>query len=263
MVPVIRRVAAFVLLVLLAVSARAEADVRYTLKVEAQKSTEPLAVPPSPLMAVLGGVIASTLAPAGGVEVVVTAGDRGSRVEYRQAYAVVPAGGVALVRPDGAIVVIDPASKTYWKMPTPDFSMIKPDVNITRTGERVTMVGLDTERATLDIKVPLPLPPGTQLPPGIPSTLVITGETWLSERHKEYAKFVTAIGGVISLGLERLHAEGLPVRTVLRGEMFGDQQLVSTITSIGEVTVPADDYDVPAGFTEVAPPTSVPGLGRP
>jgi hypothetical protein len=258
----------FRLLVVLAVflgltGAPARAQLRYTLKIESQKSSEPPVAPAHPLLAILGGMIASTLAPVGGLEIVITTGERGSRVEYSQAYTVVPAGGIALLRPDGSITVIDPSAKTYWRMAKPDLSMIKPDFTITRTGERATIAGLDTERARLDIKVPLPVPPGTELPPGIPSTLVVTGETWLADRYKEYANLTSLLGGMISLGLERLSSEGLPMKSVLRGDMFGDQQVVSTITSIGEVTVASSHFEIPLGFAEVPPPTSVPGLGRP
>jgi hypothetical protein len=246
---------------LVAVPARAE--LRYTMKIESQKNTQPTTTPPNPLMAMIGGIVATTLAPAGGLEITVTMGDRGSRVEYNQAYTVVPAGGITLVRPDGAIVVIDPATKTYWRMAKPDLSMVKADVTIARTGERSTVLGVAAERATFDVKVPLPVPAGTQLPPGIPSSLLVNGEVWVADQYKEYAKMTAGLAGIMSLGLERLSSEGLPMKSVLRGEMFGDQQIASTITSIGEVSVPATAYEVPAGFMEVQPPTSLPGLSRP
>ena len=174
-----------------------------------------------------------------------------------------PAGGVTLVRPDGSILVIAPATKTYWRLAKPDLSMIKADVRLTRTGERATIAGVTAERAMLDVKVPFPVPPGTQLPPGIPTSLLLNGEAWLSDQYKDYAKMTTGLAGIMSLGLERLSAEGLPMKSVLRGEMFGDQQIASTITSIGEVSVPAAAYEIPAGFAEVTPPTTLPGLPKP
>jgi hypothetical protein len=248
--------------VLLALTAPVGAELRYTMKIESQKNTEPLTTPPNPLMAMLGGLLASTMAPAGGLEITVTIGEQGSRVEYNKAYLVVPAGGITLVRADGSMVVLDPASKTYWRMSRPDLSMVKPEVSMTRTGQKATFAGVEAERATVAIKVPLPLPAGSQVPPGLPTEVVINGEAWIADQYKNYAKMSAGLAGLISLGLEKFAGEGLPMKSILRGEMFGDQQIESLITSIGEVTVPPGSYDIPAGFTEVPAPSGLPGLGR-
>jgi hypothetical protein len=255
----LRRTAAF--LVAVAVStAPLAADLRYTMRVESRQSTEPPATPASPLMAMLGGMVASTMAPPGGLEITIIVGEQGSRVEYSQAYTVVPAGGVTLVRPDGSIVVIDPTAKTYWRLNKPDLSGIKADVTVTRTGQRSTMAGVPTERATLDIRVPLPVPAGTQLPPGIPTELRVSGEAWIADQYKQYSRMSVGLAGALSFGLEKIAAEGLPMKSVMRGEMFGDQQIESSITAIGELTAPPGTFDIPAGFTEVKPPSGMPGL---
>jgi len=239
------------------------AELRYTMRIESQKSTEPPAAATNPLLSLLGGMILSTLAPAGGVDLTVTMGERGSRVEYSQPYAAVPAGGILLSRPDGSLVVIDPASKTFWRLPKPDLSQVKPELTVTRTGEKADVAGVPAERATINLRVPIPVPPGTQLPPGIPATIMLRGESWLADRYKQYATITTALGGVFSIGLDRLSAEGMPMKSILRGELFGDQQIASTITSIGEVTAAAGDFETPPGFTETPPPSGIPGLGRP
>lgn len=248
--------------VVLALTAPLGAELRYTMKIESQKNTEPVTTASNPLMAMIAGLLSSTLAPAGGLEITVTMGEQGSRVEYDKAYLVVPAGGVTLVRPDGSMVVLDPASKTYWRMARPDLSMVKPEVSVTRTGQKSTFAGVEAERATLAIKVPLPLPAGSQVPPGLPTEFVVNGEAWIADQYKNYAKMSAGLAGLISLGLEKLASEGLPMKSVLRGEMFGDQQIESVITSIGEVTLPPGSYEIPAGFTEVPAPTGLPMPGR-
>lgn len=257
--PALRTVLAVTLLTG-ALVAPLDAELRYTMKIESQKSTEPLTTPPSPLMAMLGGMVAGTMAPAGGLEITVTMGERGSRVEYDKAYTIVPAGGVTLVRPDGSMLVIDPAAKTFWKIAKPDLSAIKPEVTVTRTGQRAMMAGVDSERVTIAITVPLPVPPGTQLPPGIPPRFQVNGEAWIADKYKDYARMSAGLSGMMALGLEKLAGEGLPMKSVIRGEMFGDQQIESTITSIAEVAVPAGTFDVPADYKEVAAPTTMPGM---
>jgi len=248
--------------VLVVSTAPLRAELRYTMRIESQRSAEPAAPAANPLLALIGGMILSTLAPPGGVDITVTMGERGSRVEYSQPYAAVPAGGVLLSRPDGSIVVLDPSSKTFWRQPKLDLSDVKPELTVTRTGEKADVAGVPTERATLDLRVPIPVPAG-QLPPGIPAFVVLRGETWLAERYKQYATITTALGGVFSIGLDRLSAEGMPMKSVLRGDLFGDQQIASTITTIAEVAAAPADFEIPPGFTEKAPPSSIPGIARP
>jgi hypothetical protein len=255
------RIVISTVVVLAALAVPLNADLRYTMKIETQKNTEPPVEPPNPLLAMLGGLVTSTLAPVGGLEITVMMGVAGTRVEYNQAYTMVPAGGVTLVKPDGGMVVLDPSKKTYWRMSRPDLSALKTDVTIRRTGERDTIVGVPTERAMLAIRVPIPTPAGAQLPPGLPTELVVSGEAWLADRYKDYARQSAGLAGIISLGLDRMASEGLPMKSILRGQMFGDQQIASTITDIAEVALAPGALDIPSGYTEVPPPSGLP-LGR-
>ena len=66
-----------------------------------------------------------------------------------------------------------------------------------------------------------------------------------------------------SLGPDALTAAGFPMRSIMRSELFGNQEIESIVTSIGEVTSPAGIFDVPSGFKEVAPPPlGMPGTAR-
>jgi hypothetical protein len=57
-----------------------------------------------------------------------------------------------------------------------------------------------------------------------------------------------------SLGLDKLPTQGLALRTVIRGAIFGDQELESVVTKIGEEKVAASVFEIPAGYTEVPAP---------
>ena len=254
--------AAFALLLTAGIVAPLHADLKYTMTIQTEKSTGPVIPPSSPLMTMLGGVVVGAMAPAGGLEITVTIGEGGSRVEYSRAYTVVPAGGVTLMRPGGEMIVLDPAKRTYWRMARPEAGGLlpTPDVTVTRTGAIEAIAGVQSERATLEIRMPLPLPPG-QLPEGMPAEIVIVGEAWLADRYQEYARLSMAMTGAASLGLDKLAAEGLPMRSVLRGEMFGDRQVVSLVTAISELAVPASAFEIPEGYTEVPPPAALAGLG--
>ncbi len=240
------------------------ADLRYTMKIDAPASTAPAAAPASPLMAQLGRSIAGVLAPEGGLEVTVTIGEQGSRVEYSKAYTVVPAGGSTLMRPDGSIIVIDPSTKTFWRMDRPQLpeGIPGPEVTVTRTGETAVVAGVPTERATLTIRVPLRAPAGTNVPAGMPTELQMSGEAWLADRYASYARMSAGLSGMTGFGLEKIAAEGLPMRSILRSEMFGDRQIESTVTGISEITAPAGTFEVPAGYSEVPPPATLPGLAH-
>jgi hypothetical protein len=70
-----------------------------------------------------------------------------------------------------------------------------------------------------------------------------------------------------AMGLEQMMAIGLPVRSIMRSELFGGKEVESIVTAIAEVTVPASTFEIPAGFTEVpapmpAMPMPMPGRGR-
>jgi len=243
-----------------------EAELKYTMRIQAQPSTAPAAAAPSnPLLGMLGGVIASTIAPEGGLELTVTTGAKGTRVEYPRAYTVVPAGGVTLLRADGSMIVLDPAKQTYWKLEKPDlsaFGAAAPVVTIARTGAVDLVAGVRAERATIEIRMPLPVPPGTQLPDGIPTEIRMSGEAWVAPQYKQYSKLAAGLlGGINAFGADTLAAEGLMMRSILRGELLGNQQIESVITSLTEGPAPASLFEIPAGYSEVPPPSGLPLTG--
>jgi hypothetical protein len=242
-------------------SAPLHADLKYTMTIDMHASTVPVPAPASPVTAMSGRAIVSRMAPSGTVHTTVFVSDAGTRVEYGQAYLIIPAGGVTIARPDGTLVVLDPARKTYWKtaVSTMAASGLKPEVTVHRTGDHSTIAGVPVERATLEISVPLPIPPGAKMPPGLPTELSMSGEAWLSDRYKAYMRSATGLSGGMGLfGTETLAAEGFVMKSILRGDVFAGQELEAVVTSIGEAKAPAGAFEIPAGYQEVPAPTALP-----
>jgi hypothetical protein len=212
-------------------------------------------------MTMLSGMVIGMIAPPGGLEMTVTVGERGARVDYNKAYTVVPAGGSMIIGPDGTVVVINPAAKTFWKVARSDAASAlgrTPTVSVKPTGEFASIVGVRAERAAVEIRVALPVPAGM---PGMPTELVMTGDAWMAEQYKKYSVLSSGLFSVGSLGMDKMAASGLTMRSIMRSDLFGSQEIESIVTSIGEVSVPAGTFEVPAGYTEVAAPTG--GLPMP
>ncbi len=264
----IKRNALAALVLAAVVVAPLHAELKYTMRIQAHPSSDPAPAPApaNALLSAIGPMLVQTLAPAGGTEFTVTVGERGTRVDYPQAYTIVPAGGATLMRPDGSMVVLNPADKTYWRMGKPDLSAIMkgsggPQVTVHWTGEYATVAGLRSQRAVVSVQVPLPVPAGMAMPAGVPAVMAISGDVWLTDQYRTYAKITAGLVGASGLGLEKLAADGFLTRSVLRGEVFGDQEIESVVTNVAEVTVPASTFDVPAGYTEVPPPSGSGMLG--
>lgn len=251
------------LVVLGVTTATAHADLRYTMRLEARQSTVPVPAPANPLLPMLGAMVMSVMLPEGPISVVVTTGEKGTRVDYEKAYLIIPAGASMLVRPDGSAVVLNPSAKTFWKLPDASALTVlagqRPVVTTTRTGDFTDVAGLRAERVGMTVKMSLPLP-------GAPAEISLAGDVWIADRYKQFAKSASGPagpgGGLALAGSEQIAALGLPLRSLLRGDLFGGQEVETRVTSIAEVPTAAGLFDVPAGFTEIPPPRmALPGLG--
>jgi hypothetical protein len=240
------------------------ADLKYTMTVTARPSTVAATEPTNPILGLLGPMVVNTIAPPGGVQVTTTIGARASRFEYDKGYTIIPAGGVLIVTTDGTFTVLNPAERTYWKLAKPaglGANAVAPVVKVERTGSFETIAGVRAERATIDIRMPLPLPPGTQMP-GLPSDVAVTGETWLADQYKKYAAMSAGVTSVMgSLGPDAVAAAGFPMRSIMRSELFGGQEIESIVTSISEADSVPGAFDVPSDYKEVPPPRfGMPGM---
>lgn len=247
--------AALVLLVATAVPAAAE--LRYTMTI-ATRPVSGAATPADPVAGRAGEAVLGMLAQADGLELTVTVGEPGTRVDYSRAYLIVPAGGSTIVRPDGSMVVIDPAARTYWRMARPEMAPARaqaPEVSLVRTGEAATVAGTRAERATMRIRVPLPASGGDG-PAGAPTEFILSGEVWLADGYRAYARMGNGPMAASVPGLDALASDGLVVRSILRGALLGAREIESVVTSLAEVDVAPALFEVPSGFTEVPPPAT-------
>ena len=236
------------------------AELKYTVRMELQKSATPAKA--DPRMEMLGGVVMQMMVPGGSVESTFTIGDRGIRVEWNKPMPGIPAGGIMLQRQDGTAVVIDPAAKTFYKLPLEQLTQLQSGINValTKTSDTAVIAGKKTEKYTFKITMPLPgMTPG-QAVPGMPAEIALEGDAFIAPEYKAYTAKTAKMAGLGGFGLERLAAEGLSMKQVLRSQLFGGEELLSTVTTVGEVTVPASMFAVPAGFKEVPAP-GIGGLG--
>jgi hypothetical protein len=236
---------------------------RYTMRLEMKPASSPM--PPDPILGALGDVVAQSMVPGGSVEMTSTIGPEGMRLEWNKPLPGMPTGAVMNHRADGSTVLIDPTEKTYWKVATDAMGTMfpagaKPKVTTSRTGQFETVQGERAEKVTFSIRLPLPLPPGVTLPPGMPTEVPMEGEAWVAARYKKYLSGVArTLPGLSSIGLDQLSAEGLQMKQILRSPIFAKQQLETVVTSVAEENTPPGRFVVPEGYREVPPPM---GMGR-
>ena len=230
------------------------AELKYTVRTELKKSASPATA--DPMLGMIGGVVTQMMVPGGSVDATFTVGDRGIRVEWNKAMPGMPAGSVLLQRPDGSTVVMDPAAKTFFKLSLEQFTQMQAgiDVKVTKTTEKAVIAGEPTEKYTFDIKMPLPgMAPG-QAPAGMPTEIALSGDAFISPKYKAFTSKTTKMMSLTGFGLERLAAEGLSMKQIIRGALFAGNDIEATITAVTVVDVPASQFEVPAGFKEVPPP---------
>lgn len=205
----------------------AHADLRYRTRVEVRASAELKAALPAAetVMLIRGDAI---------------------RVEQVQGAA----RSVLLIRPDGQFL-LDPDARTYWPIPemqavlTASATAASPTVR--RTGEFTTILGLQAERVEVTMSLPLPITP----PAGNPTVVPMTGELWLSDAHRDYAKNINrALGpsGTVTPGIE-----GIVLRQIVRNVRLGIE-IEHIVTELIEAPVAAEMFEVPEGFRRINGP---------
>src|SRR6478672_11646195 len=109
----------FVLLCFAAlISSRASAELKYTVKTEAQKTeaskteapkTEaPGSKAPNPMLAMMGDALSRQLLPEGSATMTYLIGEKGTRIDFVNAAMGQAAGTVIIVQPDGTTLMLNP-----------------------------------------------------------------------------------------------------------------------------------------------------------
>jgi len=236
-------------------------DLKYTMHMEAKAAANASS---DPMSAMAGGMI-SQMFPAGGLDQQVVASEKGMRSEWKQDFGGMKAGTIILLKADGAQFVLDPAAKTYYKMPGIPAEMagmmaqMNPKVTVGKRGEFETVNGMKCEHITLNMTMALPGIDPSQLPPGMPSELSMAYNMWLSDSIKvPPAATAAGLSMLKQFGFDQLpelkqfSADG---RMLVKGvmSMFGVDMIMET-KDIKTESVAADLFEIPKDYKEVPPP---------
>ena len=155
---------------------------------------------------------------------------------------------VLLIRPDGQFL-LDLDARTYQRIPEIQ-AALRPAATVPptfrRTGEFMTILGLQAERVEVAMSVPVPITP----PPGFPTVLPLTGELWVSDSHRPYARSISRAIGV--WGAPTSGLEGIVLRQVVRNAQFGIE-IEHLVTELNEAPIAAEMFELPEGFRVIDP----------
>jgi hypothetical protein len=257
--------------VLPAQTASSVRGLKYTTHTEIKPSATP-GPAPNPMFATVGDAMMKQMLPSGPTDVVTIVCDFGSRSEYvKGSMGQAGEGSIALNLPNGDTVLLNPKDKTYWKMSAKDMTDalapmeqmgMKPKTTTKKTGEFATIAGLRAERTSFEWRMDIPIPDElrAQLPPDFPTSLSMAGSAWLAaDKYQDYvakASHSKAMDSLAMLGLDQLAGGGggLLMKMVMEGAMFGGNQMEAVVTQVGEETIPASLFAIPAEYKEVPSP---------
>ena len=250
---------AMAIIVMVAIAVPARADLHYTMHTEARQITT--ADPVNPMFGMASDILMRTMFPDGATDTTYWISDKGVRVELTKATAFAPAGAVFLQLVDGTMLVLNPNEHTYWKLNLPAMTptilmamtRLNPQAAVVHTGEFDTIAGVRAEHITSTMTMELPLPPtGMPLPPGMPTSIATTTDSWNSDQYASYAALAKSTANMMGLG--GLIPEGFMLKNVMRNSMMPGFEIESVVTSNSEEPAPADAFDIPADYKEIVAP---------
>ena len=204
----------------------------------------------------IGAQVTQQLLPGGPADVIYVIGADGMRaVCVKGGMSGQPEGTILLTMNTGDVIQLNPKNKTYWKSSMTDMAAtmqslgMQPEVTVTPARETATVAGVQARRSDYQVSIPLPIPPEmrAQMPPGVPTAIVMSGEMWSATTPFE--KYLPTWAKAAPL-----LANGITMRQVVRSDLFGGQQLEMAVTQIGEETMPAGLFAIPSDFKEVPSP---------
>jgi hypothetical protein len=133
---------------------------------------------------------------------------------------------------------------------------VQPVVSRTSSLEIAIIAGITARRSDITVTLPMPPAPIAIKTTLAPSAVTLTAETWLATApFEKYVPLLTKLNELNLIGgFGNLAAPGLIMRQVLRGPMFGSQQLEMVVTKISEEPAPAGAFEIPADYTQVPAP---------
>jgi hypothetical protein len=209
-----------------------------------------------------------TVLPEGSVEMEFVTDGQSVRTELRGPMTGLPKGSVVLY-PAGqaAGYVLNPVEKTYFvlrqpQMPPlpPGVALPKAEVTVKRSGTFETIAGVRAEKVDMSWRMPIPVPPGTEVPPGMPKDVRMEYENWCAADLKMPSAAMRMMNGVTQsmqgFGLDEL-TKGCPfaMRSRMRMSTMPGIDLVAEVKSLRPENPSPDLFKLPSGYTEVASPT--------
>ena len=263
-----RTLAAVLLAVVGAVplSAQSTGGMRYVMKMELQQvdNSKPAA---NSLAAMAVAQIKQGMLPEGGAEMEFLTDGQSVRTELRSAMGNMPKGAVILYlagQTDGLVLI--PANKTYYvlKVPeapvlSPGVKMPKPEITVKPTGTFETIAGHKAERILIAWRMPMPIPEGVQVRPGIPTELTMDIDDWCTTDVKIPTGATRLMSGITQsmpgLGVEELmKACPFAMRSTMRMSILPGYAIVSNVISTSDESPAAELFKVPVDYKQVAAP---------
>jgi len=239
---------------------------RYVMKMElvqigdAQQASNQMAA-----MAI--NMFKQTVLPDGSVEMEMLTDGQSLRTEMRGQMATLPKGAIVLYpagQTDG--FVLNPQEKTYYVMKPPQapvlpggMAMPKAEIAVKPSGTFETIAGHKAEKVVIAWRMPMPVPEGVELPPGMPTELTMDIENWCASDMKIPSGATRMMSGMAQampgFGLEEI-AKACPfaMRSTMRMSMLPGYAIVSTVTSTSDASPAPDTFKVPADYKEVPAP---------
>jgi hypothetical protein len=249
----------------------AEAGLKINMRIEMSSSAGGVGaavIPPG------GGPAAGSLTtmPAGPTEMVWMIQDGVLRSETVAASPSAPEATVTLWKTgDQRTYVLNPRDKTYFTIDQTSaangpFGAMAQGAVVTAkpTGEVQTFLGHKAEKIDLDVTLPIKLPPGMQVPPGVPAQLHLRGEIWSTDdfgSKPEYAVILEQIQRLPgAAGAELARTVKFPLQGTISLLDLMPMSTTFRVTEITEQEMPKENFVVPpAGYREVSgPPRDAP-----
>ncbi len=247
-------------------SAQSTGGMRYVMRMEFQQLSGD-AQPSNPMATMMADQIKQTVFPQGAVEMEFLTDGQSVRTEMRGQMATLPKGSI-VIYPAGQDegYVLNPAEKTYYVMKAPQAPVLpggmtlpKPEIAVRPSGTFETIVGHRAEKVIIAWRMAIPVPPGVDLPPGMPTELTMDIENWCATDIKIPAGATRMMSGMAQsmpgFGVEDImKACPFALRSSMRMSMLPGYAILATVTSAGDASPAPDMFKVPAGYKEVPAP---------
>jgi hypothetical protein len=239
----------------------------FTSRMELAKATGADAGASTDMGEMMANMFKGMMFPNGPVEMEYVTDGESVRTELRGQMAMLKKGSIILYqagKTDG--VVLDPAEKTYWVMKTttpPEaaavLAQMKPEVTVVPTGVFETILGHKAEKVNVTFRMAIPIPAGAEVPPNMPTELVMNMENWCASDVKMPSS-VMKLAGMAVQGMPGFSMEDMvkacpfSLRMRMRMSMMPGWEMLTAVTKQGEASPTADLFKIPEGYKEVPMP---------